>query len=149
MVGRGRFHVINTSNQPCSADGYPSILAYGPRGSAISLTVNDDGISSLGSACDDKPKLVVLLPKRYALILAEWGDVGTYSGACPDIAKLFFRSPGTGTNLLVNMTAAKIIDSTFSPCLGKVFISSIEFLEPSKLLRSKENFQPLADVITR
>ncbi len=131
LVG-GRFHVINTSNQPCSVEGYPSILAFGSRGSAISLDVKDGGVSPLGSAYDGKPELLVLLPKRYALILAEWGDVGTYPGSCPNIAKLFFRLPGIASNFPVNVAATKSVDSTFSPCLGKVFVSPIEFLGPSK-----------------
>ncbi|NNN19796.1 MAG: DUF4232 domain-containing protein [Acidimicrobiaceae bacterium] len=131
LVG-GRFNVINTSNQPCSIEGYPSILAFGSRGSAVYLDVKDGGVSPLGSAYDGKPKLLLLLPKRYALILAEWSDVGTYSGSCPNIAKLFFRLPGIGSNLPVNVASAKSGDSTFSPCLGKVFVSPIEFLGPYK-----------------
>ena len=131
LVG-GRFHVINTSNQPCLVKGYPSILAFSPTGSAISLDVKDGGVSPLGQAYDGKPKLLLLSPKRYALILTEWGDVGTYPGSCPNIVQLFFRLPGISSDLPVNVTAIKTVDSRFSPCPGKVFVSPIEFLGPSK-----------------
>lgn len=127
LVG-GRFHVTNTSKQACSVKGYPSILAYSSTGNPISLDVTNGGVSPLGSVYDGKPELLLLLPKRYALILAEWGDVGTYPGSCPNIEKLFFRLPGISSNLPVNMEAAKTVDSKFSPCLGKVFVSPVEFL---------------------
>lgn len=98
----GRFHVINTSNQPCSIEGYPSIRAFSSTGSAISLDVKDGGApgaASLESAYNGKPKLLVLVPKRYALTLAQWSS----DGSCPKIAKLYFRLPGISSNFPVNV----------------------------------------------
>lgn len=123
----GRFHVINTSNQPCSVDGYPSIRAFSSTGSAISLDVKDGGApgaASLESAYNGKPKLLVLVPKRYALILAQWSS----DGSCPKIAKLYFRLPGISSNFPVNVDATKKVDSTFDPCLGGVDVSPVELL---------------------
>lgn len=126
----GRFHVVNTSKQPCLVEGYPSVVAYGPTGSISTLHVVDGGVSPLGAAYDYKPKLLVLQPNRYALILAAWSDVGTYSHSCPKIAKLYFTLPRINADLPVNVTAPNY--GSFSPCSGKVNMSPVEFLNGSK-----------------
>ena len=123
----GQFDVMNTSNKPCLVQGYPSIRAFSSTGSAISLDVKDGGApgaASLESAYNGKPKLLVLVPKRFALILAQWSS----DGSCPKIAKLFFRLPGISSNFPVNLDATKTLDSTFGPCLGGVVVSPVELL---------------------
>lgn len=105
----GHFHLSNQSSRPCTLDGYATLGAVGPNGSAVALSTHHGGTNLTAG----RAARVTLAPGESASFSAEWNEIDS---TCPSITTIEVTPPNATGALSTTNKAQPPVGSSFDPC---------------------------------